>query len=376
MKISNKRIVSFAMIIGLSLFLLSGCQQVNNLVNGNTTANQANTNTANSNTAQVVKNDLLGTWISTADANAKVVFTEDEMTFFQNNRELNKSKYKRLNEQEIEVMAQATGKAIQLKATIAGDELTLESNGKTDKFKRGSGGATAINTDTTASPGSDNSQTFKNSIGMEFVEIRAGSFTMGSANGGRDEKPVHQVTITKSFGMGKTEVTQEQWQAVMGGNPSEFKKCPKCPVENVAWEEAQEFIRKLNERGEGAYRLPTEAEWEYAARAGTTGDHAGDLDGMAWYGEPGGKTHEVGTKQANAWGLYDMHGNVWEWCADGFEAYPSGEVTDPTGASSGSYHVIRGGSWSDDAWVLRSAKRDYVSLSYRNNGLGFRVVRT
>lgn len=223
-------------------------------------------------------------------------------------------------------------------------------------------------------------KTFTNSIGMEFVKIPAGSFMMGAPESEQgsndDERPQHKVTISRDFYVGKTEVTQEQWQAVMGYNPSFFKNCPKCPVETVLWEEAQEFIKKLNAKNEGVYRLPTEAEWEYAARAGTTGAYAGNLDAMAWYGKnSGGKTHEVETKQANAFGLYDMHGNVWEWTADWFGKYESGEVTDPTGASSGSDRVFRGGSWFHVAVDLRSASRGSVSPSYRRFYLGFRVVR-
>jgi formylglycine-generating enzyme required for sulfatase activity len=177
--------------------------------------------------------------------------------------------------------------------------------------------------------------------------------------------------------MGRTEVTQAQWQAVMGNNPSYFKNCPQCPVETVSWEDAQRFVDKLNAQNDGfKYRLPTEAEWEYAARSGTTGDYAGNLDSMAWYsGNSGNKTHEVATKQPNAWGLYDMHGNVWEWCEDWYGDYPSGAVTNPTGAASGSYRVFRGGSWYFDAVNLRSAYRNRNSPSLRLSRLGFRVVR-
>jgi formylglycine-generating enzyme required for sulfatase activity len=187
-------------------------------------------------------------------------------------------------------------------------------------------------------------QTFENSIGMEFVKIPAGSFMMGSDKCD-NEKPIHKVTISQDFWLQKTEVTQAQWQAVMGNNPSNFKG-NNLPVETVSWDDAQEFIKKLNAKGEGTYRLPTEAEWEYAARAGTTGDYAGNLDSMAWYSANSDmKTHPIGQKQANAWGLYDMHGNVWEWCEDWYDSYPSGTVTDPTGAASGSYRVIRGSCW-------------------------------
>ena len=147
-------------------------------------------------------------------------------------------------------------------------------------------------------------------------------------------------------------MTQGQWQAVMGSNPSQFTGDPNRPVENVSWDDVQEFIRRLNAREGGAtYRLPTEAEWEYAARAGTTtrwsfGDDASQLGRYAWHdGNAGGQTHPVGQLQPNPWGLYDMHGNVWEWVQDWYGKYASGTAVDPAGPSSGSYHVFRGGGW-------------------------------
>jgi formylglycine-generating enzyme required for sulfatase activity len=225
---------------------------------------------------------------------------------------------------------------------------------------------------------------FKNSIGMEFVLIPSGTFMMGSPTSEKDrddDETQHQVTISKSFYLGKYEVTQAEWEKVMGSNPSYFKGCPRCPVENVSWEDVQDFIRKLNTKGEGRYRLPTEAEWEYAARAGSTarysyGDGEGSLGNYAWYSaNSGSKTHEVGTKQPNEWGLYDMHGNVWEWCGDWYGAYSSSAQIDPTGATSGSYRVIRGGSWNYVAVNLRSANRYSNSPSFRSYNLGFRVVR-
>ena len=211
---------------------------------------------------------------------------------------------------------------------------------------------------------------------MMFVKIPAGSFMIGSENGESDEKPIHKVTISNDFYLGKYEVTQAQWQALMSNNPSYFKG-DNLPVEQVSWDDAQKFISKLNAQNDGyKYRLPTEAEWEYAARSGTTGDYAGSLDSMAWYGaNSGSKTHEVGTKQANAWGLFDMHGNVWEWCQDWYGNYQSGSVTDPTGASSGSDRVGRGGGWYNGAVNLRSALRGSYSPLGRGSNLGFRVVR-
>ena len=227
-------------------------------------------------------------------------------------------------------------------------------------------------------------------ISMEFMPIEPGSFRMGSENGDDDEKPVHQVTLTKPFWLAKTEVTQAQWRQVMGSNPSNFIG-DTLPVEQVSWDDAMEFCRKLTqmERQAGRlpegyeYTLPTEAQWEYACRAGTTGDYAtstgsgqaGNLDAMAWYREnSGSKTHPVGTKQANAWGLYDMHGNVWEWCLDWYWNYASGNAVDPQGASSGSRRVIRGGVWNFDASYCRSAYRGSGAPSSTFNILGFRPL--
>jgi formylglycine-generating enzyme required for sulfatase activity len=234
--------------------------------------------------------------------------------------------------------------------------------------------------------------------GMKFIKIPAGTFMMGSPDteSGRwdDEGPQHQVTISKGFELQATEVTQGQWVAVMGSNPSAFKNpehcpgehvesggmrmCPNNPVEWVNWNMAQEFIQKLNSRGDGyRYRLPTEAEWEYAARGGTIGPYAGDVEAMAWYEvNSGSTTHPVAKKKANAWGLYDMHGNVWEWTADWRGDYSSGAVTDPTGPSTGSYRVSRGGSWGSRAPVCRSADRFYDSPVNRYGILGFRLLRT
>jgi formylglycine-generating enzyme required for sulfatase activity len=218
---------------------------------------------------------------------------------------------------------------------------------------------------------------------MEFVLIPAGTFQMGSNDGDGDEKPVHTVHITQPFYLGKYEVTQEQWQAVMGKNPSQFKGDLTLPVESVSWEDVHEFIGRLNtrERGTAYYRLPTEAEWEYAARAGSTtaysfGDSAGQKGRYAWCGyNAGGKTHPVGQLQPNAWGLYDMHGNVWEWVEDWYGDYPGGTVTDPGGASSGSYRVYRGGGWRLVARGCQSAVRSNASPGDRYGHLGVRLLR-
>jgi formylglycine-generating enzyme required for sulfatase activity len=225
-------------------------------------------------------------------------------------------------------------------------------------------------------------KTVVNSIGMKFVFIPAGTFQMGSTTGDKDEQPVHQVTISKPFYMGETEVTQAQWKAVMGTNPSLFQGNPTRPVEQVWWDDVQAFIRKLNEKeGVNLYRLPTEAEWEYAARAGTTtaysfGDNASVLDQYAWYKDNAGeKTHPVAQLKPNAWGLYDMHGNVWEWVQDWYQRYSAEAVADPQGPTSGTHRGRRGGAWNNLDQICRSANR-YSVTGYRDDFLGFRLVRT
>ena len=221
-----------------------------------------------------------------------------------------------------------------------------------------------------------------NSPDMEFVWIPAGEFLMGSPSyeeGRESNERQHEVRISQGFWMGKYEVTQGEWEAVMGSNPSFFDECgSRCPVETVSWNDVQEFIGRLNERETGpGYRLPTEAEWEYAARSGTTGARHGELDDVAWYsGNSGGSTHQVGQKRGNAWGLHDMLGNVWEWAGDWYDEYPSGLVTDRQGSLSGSGRVVRGGGWPYYAGGVRSANRSYYSPGRRHNYLGFRLVRT
>ena len=217
--------------------------------------------------------------------------------------------------------------------------------------------------------------------GNEFVRIPPGEFRMGSksSEADNDERPVTKVRISRGFYLGKYEVTQGQWQAVMGSNPSRFDECgPDCPVDTVSWEDVQEFIRRLNAAvGEERYRLPTEAEWEYAARAGTTGDRYGNLGAIAWYEDNSGRrTHPVGQKAPNAWGLHDMLGNVWEWVGDWYGPYPGGRVTDPTGPSSGSERVFRGGGWAIDARYCRASNRISLSPGLRDDYLGFRLLRT
>jgi formylglycine-generating enzyme required for sulfatase activity/serine/threonine protein kinase len=219
-------------------------------------------------------------------------------------------------------------------------------------------------------------------LNLELLPIPAGSFAMGSTNGDSDEKPVTQVELTRAFWLGKTEVTQGQWEAVMGNNPSMFEGA-NLPVERVNYDDALEFCRKLTARERAAgrlpegyeYTLPTEAQWEYACRAGTMGDYAGGLNSMGWYdGNSGNQTHTVGQKQANAWGLYDMHGNVWEWCLDWGGRYRGGSVCDPAGTSSGMFRVVRGGSWDVDAKRCCSAHRRDCVPDYRVSDLGFRLA--
>ena len=217
-------------------------------------------------------------------------------------------------------------------------------------------------------------QTHTNSIGMEFVLIPAGTFEMGCSSDSEgcddNEKPRHKVRLSKPFYLGKYEVTQRQWEAVMGNNPSKFKG-PDRPVETVSWTDVQEFIKRLNAKeGHTRYRLPTEAEWEYAARAGSTTAYSfGNniievslsdfvLVSYAWYRDNSEETHPVGQMPPNAWGLHDMHGNVWEWVQDWYgDDYSAGAVVDPQGPTTGDFRVLRGGSWSFDAWNCRSACR-------------------
>ena len=230
-------------------------------------------------------------------------------------------------------------------------------------------------------------ESITNSIGMKLVLIPAGTFTMGSPVGevGRISSEMqHEVTLSKSYYLGAFEVTQNEYERVMGNNPSKSKGA-KNPVEMVSWDEAVSFCKKLSEmpmeKAAGReYRLPTEAEWEYACRAGSTtsysfGDTAESLGEYAWIFENAGKgTHPVGEKKPNRWGLYDMHGNVWEWCQDWYGPYPSGASTDPKGPSRGTYRVRRGGSWDYVAAYCRTAIRYADDPTFRSNFIGFRVA--
>ena len=227
---------------------------------------------------------------------------------------------------------------------------------------------------------------------MEMVWIESGTFTMGSPSSetdrDSDEGPQHEVTISQGFYLGQYEITQAQWESVMGRNPSTFIG-PNRPVETLSWNEVQAFIHRLNETaGDSLYRLPTEAEWEYAARAGTTtrwsyGDEERQLGDYAWYfsnDKPDG-TKEVGTKLPNPWGLYDMHGNVFEWCQDwyGENYYDSSPSVDPSGPSTGSFlaqfKVLRGGGFDYLARHVRSADRGGSGPYFRGGLFGVRLLR-
>ena len=216
---------------------------------------------------------------------------------------------------------------------------------------------------------------------IAMIWIAPGTFQMSSPHGAGDDT---LVTLTRGYWLGRTEVTQGQWQAVLERYPvpSRFKGSD-LPVEQVAWDIVMEFCRNLTERERRAgrlpagyeYTLPTEAQWEYACRAGTTGKYAGALDAMAWYKvNSSGKTHPVATKQPNAWGLYDLHGNVSEWCADWLAGYPGGKVSDPAGPAFGQFRVDRGGNWRDSAGVCRSAFRAWAGIAASSAAGGFRLA--
>jgi formylglycine-generating enzyme required for sulfatase activity len=235
-----------------------------------------------------------------------------------------------------------------------------------------------------------------NSIGIKLVLIPKGTFLMGwpiKEEGRSNEEVQHQVIITEDYYLGVTEVTQGQYEKVIGSNPSEFQKqfmrksvSSMHPVEQVSWEDAAEFCKTLSDLPEEkqagrVYRLPTEAQWEYACRAGSKtafgfGESSKSLGDYAWFGEHiKGQTHPVGKKKANAWGLYDMHGNVSEWCSDWYGDYPKGAVSDPFGPLKGSDRVNRGGSFGNIATLCRSASRSgFDPSSYRDHDIGFRVA--
>jgi sulfatase modifying factor 1 len=241
-------------------------------------------------------------------------------------------------------------------------------------------------------------KTIQNSVGMTFVLVPAGSFLMGSPPDepfrNKDEV-LHKVTLTKSFYIQTTEVTEAQWRALMGRKWFGRREGGNLPVVKVSWYDCMEFVEKLNRLGEGRYRLPTEAEWEYACRAGSQaaytwgktidctqamfGNNSSDsqdcLDYAGKQGLPTDGPAPVKSYPPNGWGIYDMHGNVWEWCLDWYGDYPSDSVTDPKGPPSGSYKVRRGGSWFKTASLCRSANRNFGHLASRYATLGFRLVR-
>jgi len=218
----------------------------------------------------------------------------------------------------------------------------------------------------------------------EMVAIPPGSFEMGSSNGDKDEQPVHRVNIGRAFAIGKTEVTQAEWKSIMGDNPSWFsggsKGCgDNCPVEQVSWNDVKVFIQKLNAKTGKQYRLPSEAEWEYACRAGGKHEYCGSdtVDSIAWYsGNSGQKTHPVAGKQANAFGWYDMSGNVWEWVEDSYHDSYAGAPNDGSAwQGNNSRRVLRGGSWYYDPQYTRAAVRYGDGPAYRNFNYGFRLAR-
>ena len=235
------------------------------------------------------------------------------------------------------------------------------------------------NTDATST------QTFTvNGVSFTMVGVEGGTFTMGAtseqgtSDPWDDEYPTHSVTLS-TFSIGETEVTQELWKAVMGSNPSYFSGT-NLPVEYVSWNDCQTFITKLNQLTGKNFRLPTEAEWEYAARGGNKSKgykYAGsnNLSDVAWYSDnSSSKTHPVKQKQANELGLYDMSGNVWEWCQDWFGNYSSGSQTNPSGPSTGSYRVYRGGSWSINARYCRVSYRNHSAPTLCSHNLGLRLA--
>jgi formylglycine-generating enzyme required for sulfatase activity len=221
--------------------------------------------------------------------------------------------------------------------------------------------------------------------GMTMVEVLPGRFTMGSAEAGRnDDETIHDVEITHPFLLGRYEVTQQEWRAIMGTSPSQFRTCgPKCPVENVSFLDVQQFLDKLNAKAGGSkdalqYRLPTEAEWEYACRAGAPteysfGDGPSELAQHGWFNENCPRSPQpVGRKRPNAWGFYDMYGNVWEWCNDFYkdDYYRQSPPGDPRGPQTGQTRVLRGGSWNSPAQKCRSAYRNYEDPGYVDTCFG------
>ena len=214
---------------------------------------------------------------------------------------------------------------------------------------------------------------------IEMVFVQGGTFQMGSNDGESYEKPVHTVTVS-DFYIGKTEITQKQWRDIMGNNPSYYTNCDNCPVEQVSWDDIQDFLQKLNQKTDKSYRLPTEAEWEYAAKGcnkskGYTFSGSNSLGDVAWFNDnSGSKTHPVAQLQPNELGVYDMSGNVWEWCSDWYGDYVGYAQTNPKGPASGSSRVLRGGGWGGTLQFCRAASRNRINPDYRDSPVGFRLV--
>lgn len=274
----------------------------------------------------------------------------------------------------IELMGGKTGLSSSKRAQLAAEEKRERERLQANRGGSNTGGGTITT----------GNQTFTVSgVSFTMVQVQGGTFKMGATSEqGSDaydwEKPAHSVTLS-SYYIGQTEVTQELWEAVMGSNPSNFKGA-KRPVEQVSWDDCQEFIRKLNANTGKNFRLPTEAEWEYAARGGNKsqgykysgGNNIGDV---AWYDDnSGGTTHDVATKRANELGIYDMSGNVWEWCSDWYGDYSSSSQSNPQGPSSGSFRVRRGGSWFNNAGLCRVSYRVRDSADSRYSHLGLRLA--
>ena len=273
-------------------------------------------------------------------------------------------------------------------ASVSGNSLTVTATGlkaETKYYYR-------IITDTGSVTFESKTRTFKtnnnfsftvNGVSFDMVYVEGGSFDMGAtleqgSGAGSDEKPVHRVTLIDYY-IGKCEVTQELWKAVMGSNPSNFKGAQN-PVERVSWNDSQEFVSRLNSLTGMTFRIPTEAEWEYAARGGNKSSHykysgSDNIYDVAWYDNNSGSWyHAVGTKTANELGIYDMSGNVSEWCSDWYGGYSTGAQTNPQGPSSGSRRVLRGGSWDDYASCCRVSYRDYYGPDLSDYFNGLRLV--
>ena len=263
---------------------------------------------------------------------------------------------------------------------VVGIIIGVNSNGNSSD---GVGGGTVQSGNNTLSQQIFSKTYTANGVSFDMMMVKAGTFTMGATSEMKDplsdEKPTHQVTLTNDYYIGKTEVTQALWMAVMGNNPSYFKG-DNLPVENVSWDDCQKFISKLNSLTGQNFRLPTEAEWEFAARGGNNSNHyqysgSNELGDVAWYaGNSGDKTHVVATKQPNELGLYDMSGNVWELCSDWYGNYSSSSQTNPTGPNSGSFRVIRGGNRLYDARCCRSSHRGNDWSDHGSDDLGLRLV--